>query len=177
MPAQSADTAAQTSTSSGGDAAIAFLQVDQATGTIEISVGGSIIDNRTNEDANVTAHTLIVTAGENIGGSTAADLDTSIAVLSGASTSGDIRIDERDDIQLGDTFLDAQNNIQLRNLIAPGGSISIDAGGIIDILNGTYLQSSTGKVSNAPPPIPMIISPEPLTPKPRMNPVGIRSFK
>src|SRR5207253_2276876 len=41
--------------------------------------------------------------------------------------------------------------IQLQGLLAPGGSIFVNAAGHITILSGTLLESATGKVSNAPP--------------------------
>ena len=91
-----------------------------------------------NEDPNVTARTAVINAGAGIGGTGDADIDTAVAFLSGGTTSGDIH-------------LDAVADVQLQGLLAPAGSIFVNSGGHISILNGTFLESSTGTVSNAPP--------------------------
>jgi hypothetical protein len=115
-----------------------MLEAGTASGTIHITAGGAIVDNRANEDPNVTARTAVINAGAGIGGAGDADIDTAVAFLSGGTTAGDVH-------------LDAVADVQLQGLLAPAGAIFVNSAGHITILSGTFLESATGKVSNAPP--------------------------
>ena len=120
-----------------GDARISRLQTGATAGVITLNVGGAIIDNRANEDANLTAFLADLTAGAGIG-SFPNDLDTNLAFVTAFTTTQDIVLDEA-------------NNLTLRNMTAVAGTINVNSGGLLFIQNGQVLQSATGKASNAPP--------------------------
>jgi hypothetical protein len=108
------------------------------------------------EQANLVAHTALITVGANIGESTSAggfrdsgDLDTTIAVLSARANNGSIYIDETNDILLTAMLASPDEAV-----VAPNGQVFVNAqAGKITIADDTFLQSKTGRVSNAPPKI------------------------
>lgn len=127
-----------------GDAAIAQVQTGTVTGRVTVDVGGAITDAQGTEAANITAFGVAFTAQTGIGAFGAdlpdnPDFDLAVAVLTATTAGGDIVLGEQD-------------AIQLQGLSAAGGSIRVvSVGGLISILDGTFLRSLTGQVSNAPP--------------------------
>jgi len=132
------DLALQIMIGGSGDGKISLLQVGTASGAIHITAGGSILDNLSSENANLVAHTAVLNAGLNIGG--VDDLNTDVAVLWGSAAGGSMNLNELNDIQLGSN-LGTLISPDFRNLVAPHGSITVHAGGLIHIQDGSFLQS------------------------------------
>ncbi len=135
-----------------GNANLSILQTGTTTDSAQITVqvGGAIVDQRANEDANLVTSRAVLNAASGIGSPTN-DLDTNIKFLNAFTAREYIHIDEL-------------NNLRLDGIAAPGtftGTPVLAGGppqisirsqtGVITILDQTSLQSSTGQVSNAPP--------------------------
>jgi hypothetical protein len=141
-----------------GDAKISALTTG-ATGTVAIDAGGAIFDNLASEGANITAQRAVLKAGADMGTDgdgvldenqiEDGDLDIAVEFLTATS----LVVDPQRGI-----FIQEADNILLQGVFAPQGAVRIHAGGLISIQNGTladlrFVESDTGKVSNAPPTI------------------------
>ena len=104
--------------------------------------------------ANIVAQKAVLKAGAdlgtglvNAGPMSDGDIDVSVQFLTATSNVAD---------KTKGVFIDAIGDIELQGVFAPQGAVRINATGVISIQDGTladkkFLESKTGKVSNAPP--------------------------
>ncbi|MDX1948441.1 MAG: LamG-like jellyroll fold domain-containing protein [Pirellulaceae bacterium] len=130
-----------------GSAAISILKVGTTSGGITLDVGGEISDNHSGEipgtDANLVGFAATLNAITGIGKTN--DIDTELAYVNAFTSDGNPLTTDND------FSLDEATSILLGNVLAPRGSVFVNAGGVIAIEDGKQLQSFTGRVSNAPP--------------------------
>jgi len=116
---------------------------DKPPGQVTIETGGAILATTPGGEDNLVTERVVLEAGTGIG-AVHEPLRTDIEFLTAYTQTGVIRVLERD-------------GLQLEGIAAPGEFVGsapqveiVSQTGPLVILNGTFLESSTGRVSNVP---------------------------
>ncbi|MFC1830203.1 beta strand repeat-containing protein, partial [Thermodesulfobacteriota bacterium] len=134
--------------SATGSVALSLLTTG---GNVQVTAdSGAITDNTALENANIVADQATLSAATGIGASGAADIDTTITTLIATnSTSGDIFVEETDDLIISGTGVKTESGNGSIVLITQNGSLTISEIVSADGSGNILLQAdSTGSVAD-----------------------------
>ena len=124
---------------------ILLSAIDAHGGKIQVTAGGSIIDNTPDENANlVSAGAVALTAGAGIGATGAADIDTTTGALTALAFNGDIWLQGTNGVVIGSSGVKVLGGTGVIAVDTVSGDLRV--GGVISGQGNVTLSANSGNL-------------------------------